>query len=117
MKRLIALMLFSGCFIVSCTSAPTPGPEDSVNASPSKSEEYTEEELKEFSLEGKIRKGMLKSMVKNAWGRPEKSMERQSRDGITATWLYSSRGATLYFEDGLLSSWEIEKAKYDPFNF
>ena len=117
MKRLFALLLFSGFVIVSCKSGPTPSSEGLNVASPAQNEELTSEELNELSLDGKIRKGMTASNVRAAWGRPEKSIETQSRSQIKATWLYPDRGAVLYFKDGQLDSWEIKNAKYDPFKF
>lgn len=55
-------------------------------------------------LDGKIWLGMTSDMAKASWGLPEKNNRTVGSFGVHEQWVYSS--SYLYFEDGILTSWQ-----------
>ena len=57
-------------------------------------------------LEHKIWIGMTKEMAIESWGKPKKNNRTVNAYGTSEQWIYSN--AYVYFDDGLLTSWQDE---------
>lgn len=64
-----------------------------------------ESEKKKLINSGRIKLGMTKEEVKQAWGEPRKINRNVGSYGVHEQWVYSS-GKYLYFENGILTSWQ-----------
>lgn len=57
-------------------------------------------------LNGKIFIGMTKQQVIESWGKPDDINRTVGRWGVHEQWVYGNYGTYLYFEDGILTSWQ-----------
>lgn len=65
-----------------------------------------DEEICRLILQGKIRLGMTKEQVIASWGKPERVNRSVGTWGIHEQWVYGTFGPYLYFENGILTSWQ-----------
>jgi hypothetical protein len=95
MKPAKLIPLVAIIFLVSC--APKTG--ERIRESPAQSEKRTYELL---------RPGLPMNTVREAWGSPDSVDENCYRDECLIVWIYkgSSKVSYLFFEDGILVSWQ-----------
>ena len=95
MKPAKLILLVAIILLVSC--APKSG--ERIRESPDQSENRTNELL---------RPGLPMNTVREAWGTPDKVEENCYRDECLIVWIYkgSPKMRYLYFEDGILVSWQ-----------
>ena len=58
-------------------------------------------------FERKVWKGMTESMLRDSWGRPDKTHQNNYNWGVFAQWYYGD--ITYYFKNGKLIDWEEKK--------
>ena len=95
MKPAKLILLVAIILLVSC--APKTG--ERIRESPDQSENRTNELL---------RPGLPMNTVREAWGTPDSVEENCYRDECLIVWIYkgSPKMRYLYFEDGILVSWQ-----------
>ena len=62
-------------------------------------------EIEQAVIERKVRRGMTAEQATLAWGKPEHVNKTVGPWGVHEQWVYHS-GAYLYFENGVLTSWQ-----------
>jgi hypothetical protein len=58
-------------------------------------------------FEGKVWKGMTESMLRDSWGKPDKTHQNNYKWGMFTQWYYG--GITYFFKNGKLIDWEEKK--------
>ncbi len=58
-------------------------------------------------FEGKIWKGMTESMLRDSWGKPDKTHQNNYKWGVFTQWYYGD--ITYFFKNGKLIDWEEKK--------
>jgi len=57
-------------------------------------------------LDGRIWLGMTDAMAKDSWGQPNENNRTVGSWGVHEQWVYSRKNTYLYFENGILTSWQ-----------
>jgi hypothetical protein len=60
-------------------------------------------------LNKRIQIGMSTDQVKLSWGEPSRFSQSVSTAGISEIWSYSNRDTTVFFTDGLVTSWNYSR--------
>ena len=58
-------------------------------------------------FEGKVWKGMTEKMLKDSWGKPDKTHRNNYKWGVFTQWYYGN--ITYFFKNGKLIDWEEKK--------
>ncbi len=58
-------------------------------------------------FEGKVWKGMTEQMLKDSWGKPDKTHRNNYKWGVFTQWYYGN--ITYFFKNGRLIDWEEKK--------
>lgn len=68
-----------------------------------------QERFERLISEKKVAEGMTAEQAEKAWGRPTKKNITGSGRYRHEQWVYRDSGAYLYLEDGLVTSWQVER--------
>jgi len=60
----------------------------------------------EMIAQGKVAIGMSEAEVRTSWGNPGDVNRSVGSWGVHEQWVYAGRYAYLYFENGILTSWQ-----------
>jgi hypothetical protein len=58
-------------------------------------------------FEGKVWKGMTENMLKDSWGKPDKTHQNNYKWGVFTQWYYGD--ITYFFKNGKLTDWQEKK--------
>jgi hypothetical protein len=69
-------------------------------------EKYGSQEIAEKIMANKIWLGMTDKMARESWGNPNEINRSVGSWGVHEQWVYKKKDTYLYFENGLLTSWQ-----------